>query len=83
METNKNGMQDQDENANHQNRYDHRDGTEETNSGINKDVSGNDRYEEGKEARRHHEEHGIKRYKMYQNHSSADDQPRTNSGPDL
>jgi hypothetical protein len=48
--------------------------------GINETVSGDDRSEEVREQRRHHQEHGNRRYKMHSNHSSADDQPKTNTG---
>jgi hypothetical protein len=29
---------------------------------------------------KHHQEHGNRKYKMFRNHSSADDQPRTDTG---
>jgi len=48
--------------------------------GINEDVSGNNLIEENKEDRKFHE-HGRTKYKSHSNHSSADDQPRTDTGP--
>lgn len=30
-----------------------------------------------------HEEHGNRKYKMFRNHSSADDQPMTDTGPSV
>jgi len=50
-------------------------------TGINETVSGDDRTEENRDERRHHEQHGNRKYKMHSNHSSAKDQPRTNTGP--
>lgn len=49
--------------------------------GINKDVSGNDRTDESREERKFHQSHGNRKYESYSNHSSADDQPMTNTGP--
>lgn len=49
--------------------------------GINKDVSGNDRTDEAREERKFHQSHGNRKYESYSNHSSADDQPMTNTGP--
>lgn len=49
-------------------------------TGINENVSGDDMTEENRAERRHHEQHGNRKYKMNSNHSSAKDQPRTNTG---
>lgn len=49
--------------------------------GADKDVSGNDITDEGREERRFHQSHGNRKYESYSNHSSADDQPMTNTGP--
>jgi len=35
--------------------------------------------DENKEERHHHQQHGNRKYKMFSNHSSADDQPLTNT----
>lgn len=82
METNNNGRRDRDD---QQSQYrDHRDGSEETSIGAtDRDVSGNDITEEGRDERRHHQQFGNRKYESYKNHSSADDQPRTNSGPEF
>lgn len=48
--------------------------------GVNENVSGDDRSDEGRESRRFHQEHGNRKYKSYRNHSSADDQPTTDTG---
>ena len=50
-------------------------------TGINENVSGDNRTDENRADRRHHEQHGNRKYKMHSNHSSADDQPTTNTGP--
>ncbi len=47
---------------------------------IDKDVSGNDIMEEGRESRTHGQQHGNRHYKSYSNHSSAGDQPRVDTG---
>ncbi|GEP51778.1 hypothetical protein FNO01nite_24500 [Flavobacterium noncentrifugens] len=81
METNDKGMQNRDDlNANEQKRTDRRDGTEETDLGFDRDVSGNDIVEKGMEERRHHQQFGNRKYESYTNHSSADDQPMNDSG---
>jgi hypothetical protein len=49
-------------------------------SGINKDVSGNDLTEEHRDEIRHHQAFGNKHYESHKNHSSADDQPMTDTG---
>lgn len=49
-------------------------------TGINQDVSGNDRTQEEKAERKIHD-HGRTKYKSHSNHSSADNQPKTNTGP--
>ena len=36
--------------------------------------------EDKEEDRRFHQEHGNRKYKMFSNHSSADDQPMTDTG---
>lgn len=83
METNKNGMRDRDD-LRSQEHHDHRDGSEEiVESHIgaaDRDVSGNDITEEGRDERRHHQQFGNRKYESYKNHSSADDQPMNDSG---
>jgi len=82
METNHNGGNNpNDYNATGKHR-DYREGTEETDSEIN-EASGINKSEEETEDRKFHEEHGNRKYKMFRNHSSADDQPATNTGPGL
>ncbi|RZJ31749.1 MAG: hypothetical protein EOO48_01140 [Flavobacterium sp.] len=49
-------------------------------TGINKDVSGNDMTEEERSRVRHHEEFGNRHYESFSNHTSADDQPKTDTG---
>ncbi len=39
--------------------------------------------EEKREDRRHQQEHGNRKYKMFTNHSSADDQPTVDNGPGI
>ena len=46
----------------------------------NKDVAGNDRSEENSEDRKYHQTHGIKKYKLFDNRTSHDDQPMTDTG---
>lgn len=48
--------------------------------GANKDVSGNDKTEEERDRLKRHESHGNRRYESFSNHSSADDQPTTDTG---
>lgn len=48
--------------------------------GANKDVSGNDMAEEERDRVRHHQAFGNKHYESHKNHSSADDQPMTDTG---
>ncbi len=48
--------------------------------GINKDVSGNDLTEENRDETRHHQAFGNRHYEGFKNHSSADDQPTTDTG---
>lgn len=48
--------------------------------GSNKDVSGNDKTDHERDRVRHHEAHGNRRYESFRNHSSADDQPTTDTG---
>ena len=81
METNNNGKENRDDlNANEQKHTDRRDGTEETELGIDRDVSGNNIVEKGIEKRRYNQQYGNRKYKSYTNHSSADDQPKNDSG---
>ncbi|RZJ66666.1 MAG: hypothetical protein EOO50_09075 [Flavobacterium sp.] len=49
--------------------------------GADKDVSGNDIADEGRDERSHHQQFGNRKYESFKNHSSADDQPTTNTGP--
>ena len=83
METNNNGKRDRDDSQSPH--RDHRDGSEETAQvgATDRDVSGNDITEEGRDERRHHQQFGNRKYESYKNHSSSDDQPRTNTGPDF
>jgi hypothetical protein len=53
---------------------------EEHYTGINKDVAGNDLEEEQRDQVRHHEAFGNRHYESHKNHSSADDQPMTDTG---
>ena len=50
-------------------------------SGINENVSGDNRSELGQEERHHQEKHGNRKYKAFTNHDSSQDQPKTNTGP--
>lgn len=83
METNNNGMRDRDDSQSHY--RDHRDGSEEVSSigATDRDVSGNDITEEGRDERAHHQQFGNRKDEAYKKHSSADDQPRTNTGPEF
>jgi len=56
---------------------------QENYTGADKDVSGNDITDEGREERRHHQSHGNRKYDSHSNHSSADDQPTTDTGPGI
>ena len=47
---------------------------------ANKDVAGNDKTEEERERVRHHQAFGNRKYESFRNHSSADDQPMTDTG---
>jgi hypothetical protein len=49
-------------------------------SNANEDVGGNDLREEENDRVRHHQAHGIRHYESFRNHSSADDQPMTDTG---
>lgn len=81
METNHNGMSDRDDPQSHeQEPQDHRYGSEETDLSINKEASADEEIGERKQERQHH---GKRRYHMFRNHSSANDQPRTNTGPGI
>lgn len=84
METNNNnGQRDRDDS---QSQYrDHRDGSEEVShiGATDRDVSGNDITEENRDERRHHQQFGNRKYESNKNHSSADDQPRVNTGPEF
>lgn len=53
---------------------------EEPYVGANKDVSGNDLTDEERERVRHHQAFGNRKYESFKNHSSADDQPMTDTG---
>ncbi len=75
MDNNKNDWRNQDE------QRDRRPDNEKPYLGADKDVSGNDITDEGREERRFHQSHGNRKYESYSNHSSADDQPTTNTGP--
>lgn len=50
-------------------------------SGINENVSGDDRTQLNQEERHFQEKHGNRKYKAFTNHDSSHDQPTTNSGP--
>lgn len=50
-------------------------------SGINENVSGDDRSQLNQEDRHFQEKHGNRKYKAFTNHDSSHDQPTTNSGP--
>ncbi len=47
---------------------------------IDKDVSGNDITQKGRDERTHGQQHGNRHYRSYTNHSSTDDQPRVDTG---
>lgn len=82
METNHNGGNNPNDYNATGKQHDHRDGTEETDSEINKEVSSFNN-EDDTEVNKFHEEHGNRKYKMFRNHSSADDQPKTDTGPGI
>ena len=50
---------------------------------IDRNYSGENILEVGRQSRHHHQEFGNRKYKSYRNHSSADDQPQvfTNWNP--
>lgn len=50
-------------------------------SGINENVSGDDRSQLNQEDRHFQEKHGNRKYKAFTNHDSSHDQPTTNTGP--
>ncbi|WP_432670883.1 hypothetical protein [Flavobacterium sp. SM2513] len=50
-------------------------------SGINENVSGDNRSQLGKDDRHFQEKHGNRKYKAFTNHDSSQDQPHNNSGP--
>lgn len=83
METNNKDLRDR-EDAPSQHR-DHRDGSEEVSDigASDHDVSGNNIQEEGMDQRRQHQQFGNRKYESNKNHASADDQPRTNTGPEF
>jgi hypothetical protein len=54
--------------------------TDEHYVGANKDVAGNDMTYEERDLFRHHQAFGNKKYESFKNHSSADDQPMTDTG---
>lgn len=76
-------MRDRDDSRSQEHK-DRRDGSEEipeTKIGApDRDYSGNDIVEEGRDERRHHQQFGNRKYESYKNHSSADDQPMNDSG---
>jgi hypothetical protein len=51
-------------------------------SGINENVSGDDRSQLGKEERQFQEKHGNRKYKAFTNHDSSQSQPKTTAGPE-
>ena len=55
-------------------------GQKEPYVGTNKDVAGNDLTDEERDRVRHHQAFGNKKYEGFSNHSSADDQPMTDTG---
>ncbi len=78
METNRNDWRNREE---QRDRKPNDTGNEEPYLGADKDVSGNDLVDEAREERHFHQSHGNRKYQSYTNHSSADDQPTTNTGP--
>jgi len=54
--------------------------TSQENARINEDVSGNDLEEEERDRVTHHQTFGNRHYESFKNHSSADDQPMTDTG---
>ncbi|WP_396178465.1 hypothetical protein [Flavobacterium sp.] len=50
-------------------------------TGINDNVSGDDRSQLNKEERHFQEKHGNRKYQSFTNHDSSHDQPTTTSGP--
>jgi len=50
-------------------------------SGINKNTSGDDRSQLGKEDRQFHKKHGNRKYEAFSNHDSSQSQPTTTAGP--
>ena len=81
METNNNGIENRNDfNANEHKHNDSHDVTKIKELGIDHDVSGNNIVEKGIERRRYNQQYGNRKYKSYTNHSSANDQPRNDSG---
>ena len=83
MEKEQNGVSDRDDSQSpEQEFFDHRSGSEETDLSVTGNISN----EEGSEDRigyEHHVHHATRKYRMFRNHSSANDQPRTNTGPGI
>lgn len=50
-------------------------------SGINENVSGDDRTQLNQEERHFQEKHGNRKYKAFTNHDSSHSQPTTTTGP--
>ena len=74
METNKNGEWNQDDSHRQSKKTE-----DDADLHIDKNASGKDIGEEGRESRHHQQEHGNRKYESYTNHSSADDQPQVNT----
>jgi hypothetical protein len=81
METQHNGMQDRDDSQTNRMDLKHEDNTVQLSD--NKDLSGNEISEEQRKERHRYQEHNGRKYKMFSNHSSANDQPftRTDTTP--
>jgi hypothetical protein len=80
MQTDKHGMHNPEDLRGHDISHpEHYDAIRERDLNIDKNASGKDILEEGREARHHHQEHGNRKYESYRNHSSADDQPQVNT----
>ncbi len=47
---------------------------------LQSEESSGEQMQESCEKKKHHTHHGIGRYRSYSNHSSANDQPHTNTG---
>lgn len=83
METDHNGVSDRDDSQSPEHEFiDYRSGSEETDLSMTAKVS-NDEGTENREGHEHHGHHGNRKYRMFRNHSSANDQPRTHTGPGI